>query len=261
MISASVSVIMNEPDTMLVTSRRPCTTTLFGAMVMSQEAIPARKPRQDLAGRQFGQLVVLGKSNRTDNGRNFPFWLCRCECGTEKDVDGAALKSGLTKSCGCGRAANFRTDGLHTRYRREYAVWQQAIQRCHNPTAQGYGRYGARGIEVCDRWRSSFAAFIEDMGPRPGDDLSLDREDNDGNYEAGNCRWATRVQQCRNMRSNHVIEHDGRTLTVIEWSEATGIRQDVIGSRLKRGWTVAEALTTRPGERRRARDSKGRYAS
>lgn len=233
------------------------TTVLIGGAAMPHEPMRAPKVRQDLTGLVFGKLTVLGKSNRSDDGRSFRFWHCRCECGTEKDVAGTALKACLTKTCGCGRAANFRKDGLASQHRREHAVWQAAIQRCHNPNSQGYPRYGARGIAVCDRWRSSFAAFIEDMGPRPGDDFSLDRIDNNGPYAPENCRWATRTEQGRNTRANHLIEHDGRRMTITEWSAETGVSADAIRSRIESGWTVEEAFSVPSGElvnMRRRRD-------
>lgn len=228
---------------------------------MPQEPTPARRFRQDLTGKRFGKLVVLGKSDRTDNGRNFPFWHVLCDCGTEKDVDGAALKGGLTKTCGCGRAANFRKDGLATKHRREYAVWQAMIQRCHNPKAQRWNCYGARGIAVCDRWRSSFAAFFEDVGPRPSDEHSIERKENDGPYEPGNAVWATAAEQNRNKRTNHFIEHDGRNLTVTEWSRETGLSADLIARRHELGWPTEDIFGVPVGEfaRTRPRDDRGRY--
>lgn len=125
----------------------------------------------------------------------------------------------------------------------EYNAWHQMISRCRNPNKPRYRDYGARGIDVCERWLS-FVAFIEDMGPRPGPDYSLDRIDNDKGYEPGNCRWATRIEQGSNKRNNHLLTHDGRTQSRAAWARETGLCQETIKRRLIRGWTVTEALTT-----------------
>ena len=124
----------------------------------------------------------------------------------------------------------------------EYQVWKQMRQRCANPQHPKYRLYGARGIIVCPRWQS-FKAFWSDMGPCP-DDHTLDRLDNDGNYEPTNCRWATRSQQGRNTRYNRLLTHNGKTMCVADWSEATGITGFTIRSRLRRGWSVERIFTT-----------------
>lgn len=114
--------------------------------------------------------------------------------------------------------------------------------RCFNPKDRSYARYGGRGITVCTRWMS-FDSFLADMGhPPPG--MTLDRLDNDGPYEPGNCRWATKVQQQNNMRSNRVVEFEGRRMSIAEWSRETGLATHVIRKRLNRGWSVATALLT-----------------
>jgi hypothetical protein len=118
------------------------------------------------------------------------------------------------------------------------------IRRCTNPDSTGYARYGGRGITVCDRWRESFANFLADMGPKPTPRHTIDRINNDGNYEPGNCRWATGKEQCRNTRRNRYIEHDGRRMTQVEWCEETGMIKATLCCRLKSGWSVAAALTT-----------------
>lgn len=116
--------------------------------------------------------------------------------------------------------------------------------RCFNENDQRYARYGARGITVCARWSLSFEAFLADMGRRPAPGYSIDRRNNDGNYEPRNCRWATSRQQTRNSSRNRLITWKRRTQTMTDWSESTGIPFDTIGSRLKGGWSVERALTT-----------------
>jgi hypothetical protein len=121
--------------------------------------------------------------------------------------------------------------------------WRAMIARCHNPGASDYVRYGGAGITVCDRWRESFQAFVDDVGERP-DEMTLDRIDPAGHYEPGNVRWATSRQQGRNRRTNKLLTFQGRTLTEAEWAEETGISRAAIAYRLRKGWSVEDALTT-----------------
>lgn len=123
-----------------------------------------------------------------------------------------------------------------------YYIWQLMLARCYSASRSNYHRYGGRGITVCARWRRSFEAFLADMGERPPG-MSLDRIDNNGNYEPGNCRWATRKQQARNTRANRLITHDGKTQTAMEWCEEYGLNFRTFTNRLDRdGRTVEEAL-------------------
>lgn len=129
-----------------------------------------------------------------------------------------------------------------------YITWQSMMQRCGDPNADQYPLYGGRGIKVCDQWRS-FEAFLADMGERPPG-TTLDRyPNNDGHYEPGNCRWATNKQQGRNRRQNRIIEVDGRRMTLIEWSEMSGIDKRTLRSRLVKGWPPALAVSTPPATR------------
>ncbi len=128
-----------------------------------------------------------------------------------------------------------------------YKCWVAMIERCENPNATKFHNYGGRGIKVCQRWRDSFEAFLADMGVRPNWH-SIDRFPNkDGDYEPGNCRWATLEEQGRNKRNNRLVTHDGLTLTLVEWSERTGLDQNLIGRRIADGWDAKDALATPPG--------------
>lgn len=156
----------------------------------------------DITGQRFGRLVAIRRSHLHSKSRRL-HWLCRCDCGQFSTPTVNALRSGNTRSCGCtGR--NFR-HGYTSRDKRNrhplYNIWSQMLHRCNNPNAKEYKNYGARGITVCTRWRD-FPAFLVDVGERPSSGLSIDRINNDGNYEPGNVRWATPKEQSNNTRRN-----------------------------------------------------------
>lgn len=194
---------------------------------------------KDLAGLAFGQLTVLYMLPDRSPHRKI-VWLCRCECGTEKGITSGHLLSGASRSCGCSHSDQWRTHDMSDRS--EYNTWLQMRSRCANPKAAAYHRYGGRGIGVCERWRD-FSAFLADMGPRPTG-TTLDRIDNDGNYEPGNCRWATKKVQVNNTSRNRRIEYGGLCLTVTEWAERIGVTPTALSGRLDNGWTIERALTT-----------------
>lgn len=124
---------------------------------------------------------------------------------------------------------------------REHAIWRNMLQRCLNPNCQDYSKYGGRGITVCERWRE-FACFFADMGARP-DGTSLDRVNNDGNYEPSNCRWANSLCQNNNSRHNRMLELNGVSLNVSQWAHRLGVTKQLILGRLNLGWSVEDALT------------------
>jgi hypothetical protein len=180
----------------------------------------------DLHGARFGRIAVIGRdAPRIYAGRSETMWRCRCDCGSEFSASTAILKKGHKRSCGC-LSAESRKDratkhGLHGT--RTYVSWISMVNRCTNSKLAIYKRYGGRGITVCDRWRE-FENFLADMGERP-EGMSLDRIDNNGNYDPGNCRWANDRQQSENRRSTRWIEHDGMRLSVSEWARRLGVNR------------------------------------
>ena len=128
------------------------------------------------------------------------------------------------------------------RFTKTYRVWRAMNQRCQDETQESHHLYGGRGIIVCERWRK-FESFFADMGECPANG-SIDRIDTNGNYEPGNCRWATQKEQCRNKRNNVMLTHQGKTMSVIEWSELLGVSAMLIYKRIRRGWDDEKALTT-----------------
>jgi hypothetical protein len=147
-------------------------------------------------------------------------------------------------SCRCFGRTFHTSHGAASRgkYTREYRAWAGAKARC---TLKCYERYRGRGIIVCERWVNSFPAFLADMGICPPN-MTLDRIDNNGNYEPGNCRWATRTEQQRNTCRNRRLTHDGVEMTITEWAIRLGVKANTITCRLRRGWSADKALSFQP---------------
>ena len=133
----------------------------------------------------------------------------------------------------------------------EYRAWDAMIHRCERPSEKRYHRYGGRGIKVCERWRVSFEAFLEDMGPRPSTKHSIDRRNPNGNYEPGNCRWATAGEQQINRSNNKLIEWRGVTKCAAEWERELGLRRGTLCNRMNsKGMSVEKAMSLPPKARR-----------
>lgn len=189
----------------------------------------------ELTGRRFGRLVVLRKV-QVEGARN-AMWECRCDCGSLTVGAGANLgKSKL--SCGCMQSENgsrtleanrLARDHLHGESKsHEFKSWAAMKGRCLNPNNAKYPRYGGRGIKICERWVNSFENFLADMGRRPSKLHSIDRIDNDGNYEPSNCHWATVTTQTRNRSTTRYATIAGVRLCIRDWAARLGVNRKAI---------------------------------
>jgi len=159
-----------------------------------------KKVALDLTGKKCGRLTVIQREG--SNKHKQAIWRCLCECGNETIVVASKLKSGYTQSCGClQRERTSKASKIHglSSKTSEYHIWAAMMQRCENTNNVDYEYYGARGIKVCERWKT-FANFIVDMGKKPSEKHTLERKDNNKGYNKGNCVWENRTTQARNQR-------------------------------------------------------------
>lgn len=200
---------------------------------------------KDLTGQQFSRWTVLKRAENDALGR--ARWHCVCQCGNTAIVHGQDLRQGKSRSCGCLQrdiASKIKTThgASNTRL---FRIWCAMKQRCFDKNAQKFARYGGRGITICEEWLS-FRVFSE-WAKQNGyaDDLSIDRIDNDGNYTPENCRWSTNKEQARNKSTNHLLSFRGKTQSIAQWADETGISYHALRSRINQyHWSVERALTT-----------------
>lgn len=203
-------------------------------------------------GKVIGRLTVISYAGKRKRGH---FWKCQCSCGKTSEVFGWSLATGRTISCGCYRADATRAmrlkhghtigarGGNHVAVSKEYRAWQNAKDRCYRPNRKNFKDYGGRGIRVCDRWRDSFSNFLADMGQCPAG-KSLDRFPNmNGNYEPGNCRWATVKEQMNNTRRNRKFRWQGKSLSLCEIADLYQITSSSLRRRvIERGQNIKQVV-------------------
>jgi hypothetical protein len=199
----------------------------------------------DRSGRRYGRLIVLRRDDQTGpaSGGQRVVWICQCDCGNLKRATGHELSAGDTTSCGCfHREVVGRQRRTHARSRTPtYRSWQAAKSRCEDPKNEKFAAYGGRGIKMCERWRESFAAFLADMGERPAG-MTIDRVDNDGDYEPQNCRWATPRTQLVNRPGFRLYDWRGRRMTSTEVAEVERIPASSLRARLKLREPIDQAV-------------------
>lgn len=213
---------------------------------MPPQYISLSKLAKDVTGQRFGKLVALGPVAHSRYGT---LWLCQCDCGNTVTILGTNLRN-VQRSCGCSRGKPEHLIAMNTTHglygHPLHKAWDSIIQRCENPKNKNYARYGGRGISICAEWRHDLLAFhaYVSLLPHCGDKgYSLDRIDNDGNYEPGNLRWATSKEQQRNTGFNVILTHNGKSQCVSAWAEELGISAHKLRYRISRGWPVDRVLS------------------
>ena len=193
---------------------------------------------KDRTGQRFGKLVAQYRSPGPRHDK--VYWTCLCDCGATTLVDGGALVTKNTTSCGCVRTATIFKHG----YSRHplYHTWKGMMRRCYNPKEPNFANYGANGIRVCAQWHS-VEAFILDNEHLAKPGLSIERINNDGDYEPSNCTWASNMEQTLNRRITKNITFQGKTQCITHWAKELGIKQATLHVRIREGWSIERAFT------------------
>lgn len=202
---------------------------------------------KDLSGQIFGRLTAISLYRRDEKSNSY--WLCKCICGNESVVRIGDLTSGNTKSCGCyhteknARLIAERNKTHNESGTRLYNIWRGIKQRCRYKRNVSYKNYGGRGIDVCNEWYNSYETF-RDWALLNGyeDELTIDRVDNEKNYEPDNCKWSTHKTQANNRRSSKIITHNGHSKTLSQWAEHLNVKKSTLSMRLQSGWSESETL-------------------
>lgn len=200
----------------------------------------------NLNGKRFGRLVVVGAEGVKLKKGSSRYWECLCDCGSTKFVRQDHLIKGKIVSCKCFWKQRLVDRAKHGaarsgRWTPEYKIWMGMLSRCNNPNRKAYPTYGGRGIKVCDRWRD-FENFLSDMGPRPSPVHSIDRLNPNGNYEPGNCRWATSKEQGSTRRDNRRIKYRGSEIMLSELVRASGVPHATLSRYLDQGLSAEQAI-------------------
>ena len=202
---------------------------------------------KDISGENFNRLSVIDFAY-SENG--MAFWNCICSCGNSAVMSGVRIRNNKTKSCGClskeTRIIIGKCNKIHGKSKSpEYISWADIKSRCYNKKDKGFENYGDRGIVMCDEWLNSFSQFYADMGNRPSKKHTIDRINNNGNYDSKNCKWSTKKEQARNRRTSKLFTINGETKSLAEWAEISGINYQTIFQRITTlNWTIEKSLNT-----------------
>lgn len=200
-----------------------------------------------IVGQRFSRLIVVRFSHTNKNS----YWVCKCDCGNESIVAGNNLKRGISTSCGCLRKETTYTRSTthHDTRTRFYNIWCMMKRRILNPKCLDYPKYGGRGIQLCSEWmdfinfkndmHESYLKHVAEFGEK---DTTIERKNNDGNYNPSNCCWATKAEQVANYRHNRIINYNGLTLHLAEAARKYGINPMTLVDRLDHGWSVEQAI-------------------
>ena len=215
-----------------------------------------RGKKSKLEGLRFGRLEIIRLYGRDKNYNTL--WECKCDCGNNCVVSAVHLKDSSTKSCGCLRAETLppsnKIHGMSSSG--AYSTYRAMLNRCINKDSDSYYRYGGRGISICERWigKGGILNFFKDMGVPPSDKYQIDRIDNNGNYEPGNCRWVSSRENSRNKNNNVVLTLNGNSACLAAWSEELNIPYATLYSRLKRGGLSDKEILTLPVNHKNIKD-------
>lgn len=209
---------------------------------------------KDITGQKFGRLTAIEFAGHKEfkNGDKRTLWKCKCDCGNIIYVTENALQSGNTTSCGCRAKEISHNTGKKNKVHgmsntRLYNIWHGIKYRCLNPSSYEYGDYGGRGITICDEWKNDFTSFMNwSLENGYSDGLTIDRINVNGDYEPGNCRWATLSEQARNTRKSRLIEAFGKTQTLADWADEYGLIPETLSYRLNHGYSIERALNEKP---------------
>lgn len=208
---------------------------------------------KDITGQVFGRLTVLQPSHKDARGEWH--WICKCECGKQITASGYKLRSGNTQSCGCLKAEILKSGALRRTHgmtsSRIYYAWCNMKSRCNNPKNEMYKNYGGRGIRVCKEWADSFEEFMRwALNHGYSDEMTIERINVGGDYTPKNCKWITAREQYLNRTDSHVLTAFGKTQTIKEWSDESGIKYDTIERRINQyGWSAEDAVTRKPNHK------------
>ena len=201
-----------------------------GGSVYCSRKCHAAGASANLIGIKFGLLTVVKKDGYgLLGGHSRTMWLCECECGNKKRIFSVYLIKGYSKSCGC----HIEHKGVSKIS--GYSSWKSIKTRCYNSNNHKYPDYGGRGIKMCDRWFNSFKYFMEDMGEKPSNLHTIERINNDGNYEKSNCKWALPIEQSRNKRNSRWITYKGASHIMAEWARIFKVNGSTLQERLDKG--------------------------
>ena len=211
---------------------------------------------KNLSGQKCSRLLVVERAE--NNKFNQVQWLCKCDCGNTKIVKAQSLVSGECKSCGCLKKEQDFINIIKVKHRkcntRLYNIWRDMKWRCNSPKSKRHKFYYDKGIKVCQEWQEDFMNFYDwAMANGYKDNLTLDRINNNGNYEPKNCRWATITEQNNNQSNNIRIKYNESEYTLSELSKIYNIKRATLYDRIKRGWTIDEALNRKVAKRNRVK--------